>query len=80
MRRRRPRRGPDRSVARHRIAPGVRTFLRGRPPRRSDGAVDPDALADWLSSASVLPTEDLLPTLDDEGDNADSEDRDDGHP
>ncbi|WJL97115.1 hypothetical protein QSU92_08125 [Microbacterium sp. ET2] len=60
--------------------PGVRTFLRGRPPRRSDGAVDPDALADWLSSASVLPTEDLLPTLDDEGDNADSEDRDDGHP
>ncbi|NYF18332.1 hypothetical protein HDC37_003192 [Microbacterium sp. AK009] len=54
--------------------PGVRTFLRGRPPSGADGLA---ALADWLASASVLPSEDLLPDLDDEAANADSEDDDD---
>ncbi|MEI3867892.1 hypothetical protein V6S02_12470 [Microbacterium sp. CCNWLW134] len=57
--------------------PEVRTFLRGQPPRAADGADDPTALADWLATASVVPAEDLLPDLDDEAGNADSEDDDD---
>ena len=54
--------------------PEVRTFLRGRPP---GGADDLDALADWLASASVVPTEDLIPAVDDEADGADRKDNDD---
>ncbi|WP_431797314.1 amidohydrolase family protein [Microbacterium kunmingense] len=54
--------------------PEVRTFLRGRPP---GGADDLDALADWLASASVVPTEDLIPAVDDEADGADRKDDDD---